>query len=183
MKKQELQHARKKDIVILIVVVIASGIFSYFFRNMFLERFKIPFIFLWVVLLFEPVFVSYLESRDQDPFVTGKTERLGVVNSFTTAAVAIGIASKWFWGWLITSIVVAVCMFAARELGRKKRGRLEEKYLMKNGVLLTDLHNYGMASIDGKDAKVCSKKDLKKGTAITISEIKGTYLYVKENES
>ena len=45
--------------------------------NMFLERFKIPFIFLWVVLLFEPVFVSYLESRDQDPFVTGKTERLG----------------------------------------------------------------------------------------------------------
>ena len=44
---------------------------------MFLERFKIPFIFLWVVLLFEPVFVSYLESRDQDPFVTGKTERLG----------------------------------------------------------------------------------------------------------
>ena len=45
MKKQELQRARKKDIVILIVVVIASGIFSYFFRNMFLERFKIPFIF------------------------------------------------------------------------------------------------------------------------------------------
>jgi hypothetical protein len=34
-------------------------------------------LFLWVVLLFEPVFVSYLESRDQDPFVTGKTERLG----------------------------------------------------------------------------------------------------------
>ena len=86
-------------------------------------------------------------------------------------------------GWLLTSIVVAVCMFAARELGRKKRGRLEEKYLMKNGVLLTDLHNYGMASIYGKDVKVCSKKDLKKGTAIAISEIKGTYLYVKENES
>ena len=133
MKKQELQRARKKDIVILIVVVIASGIFSYFFRNMFLERFKIPFIFLWVVLLFEPVFVSYLESRDQDPFVTGKTERLGVVNSFTTAAVAIGIASKWFWGWLITfdcSCCLYVCCKGVREkkTWKIRREVLDEKW-------------------------------------------------------
>ncbi len=48
----------------------------------FLERCKIPIIFLWVVLLFEPVIVSYLESRDQDPFVTGNTERRRVVNKF-----------------------------------------------------------------------------------------------------
>ena len=52
MKKQELQHVFWKDL-------------------------KFHLYFLWVVLLFEPVFVSYLESRDQDPFVTGKTERLG----------------------------------------------------------------------------------------------------------
>ncbi|MFR4459681.1 MAG: hypothetical protein ACLT5U_17535 [Mediterraneibacter gnavus] len=40
MKKQELQRARKKDIVILIVVVIASGIFSYFSATCFWKDLK-----------------------------------------------------------------------------------------------------------------------------------------------
>ncbi|WP_461816177.1 hypothetical protein [Faecalimonas sp.] len=180
MKDQKLWKERKKDIYILIGMVICSGILAYFFRDLFSKRFEAPFVWIWCLVMLEPIFVAYSESRDNDEFVTGKTQTLGVVNSFTTATVVLAIMAKWFISWLIISVVVAICMFAARELGRKKRRKLQENYLMKKGVLLTDLHNYGIASINGRSVKVCSKKELQEGTEIVISEVKGKYLYVEE---
>ena len=40
--------------------------------NMFLERFKIPFIFLWVVLLFEPVLFHIWKVEIKIPLLLAK---------------------------------------------------------------------------------------------------------------
>lgn len=174
---------RKRDIVILLIMVAISGAIAYFLQDLIPARFDPPFVYIWVILALTPIFVAYTESRDKDPFVTGKTQSMGVVNSFTTAAVVIGLMSKGLVGWIITAITVSVCMFIARELGRKARKKLEERFLGKTGVLLDDLHNFGMAFINGEKIKVCSKTDLPKGTQVKITAIKSKYLYVEKIEA
>lgn len=109
---------RQKDILILLVVIIVSCPISYFMTELGFLTFPKPISYLWYLLLIFVCFFSYLESRDKDPFVTGKTERMGVSNSFTASAFLIGFMSKWFTGWLINALLVSVCLFISRELGR-----------------------------------------------------------------
>lgn len=138
--------------------------------------------FVWVaaVGLLLCLYVSFLESRDKDAFVTGKTQSLGVMNSFVGITVVITIASYSILSWLIIDIIVCLLVFFARELGRRFSDKKVLKYVGQSGVLLTDLHNHGTAQISDKHLKVWSRQDMKQGDIVEITELKGNYLYVKK---
>lgn len=175
---------RKKDILSFIFVIVLSGAISYV---LYLNQFGtlLPgFIATWLGcfgLIFVCIF-SYLESRDKDPFVTGKTQSMGVMNSFILAAILIGFLFEWFNGWAIATLITCICMFASRELGRYSCKKYEETYLNQSGILLSDLPNKAKAEINGKKVTVWSKDTIKAGTPIYISEIKAKYLYVSPVE-
>lgn len=103
---------------------------------------------------------------------------MGVMNSFTAAAFLIGVVSKGFVGWVVTAVFVSVCLFLSRELGRYSYKKREKKYLHQTGILLGDLPNKAKAEIHGKKVTVWSRDEIKKGTQICVTEMKGTYLYV-----
>lgn len=176
---------RKKDLLILLGIVILSAPISYFLSlNVRKNLSEIPAFFtgLWYLGLIFICFFSYLESRDKDPFVTGTTQRMGVSNSFTAALFLIGVNFRWFTGWLVSALLVCICLFISREFGRYSRKKRETKYLNKTGVLLGDLPNKAKAEINGEQVTVWSKDTIKAGTLIYISEIKATYLYVSPVE-
>lgn len=170
---------RVKDLLILAGVVILSAPISYCLLTLNGGE-EVPTVvtYIWCIVLAYVCRISYLESRDKDPFVSGTTQRLGVVNSFTVSIFLFGINFQWFSGWLFSALIGCVCIFLSRELGRHSYKKREERYLNKSGILLGNLPNKAKAEINGKKVTVWSKDTIKSGTHIYISEIKGTYLYV-----
>lgn len=181
---------RMKDVLILAVMMVISAPISWYFTYLSsLDKGEsvLPgfVIYIWIFALAFACLFSYLESRDKDPFVTGKTQRMGVVNSFTVAAFLMAANIHWFAGWLCSALVVCACIFLSRELGRYSYRKRERKYLNKSGILQGNLPDKAKLVIDGKRVTVWSKDTIKSGTPVYISEIKGTYLYVspvKENK-
>lgn len=137
-----------------------------------------PFLAICYVVFLYPICFGFWESLDNDLLVEGRTQKMGVVNSFVVLSILIGIVSRSFVSWLITDLAACALLFAAREYGRYRRRRLEEKYIGLEGVLLGDLPNIAKAQIGDKVIKVCSKEHISKGTRVIINELNGTYKYV-----
>lgn len=171
---------RIKDVICLAAVISLSIPITYCINlNINKELSKLPpFLdYLWLLALAFICLFSYLESRDKDPFVTGKTQRMGVANSFTASLFLLGFNYSWS-RWALSALLLCTCIFVSRELGRCSNKKREKKYLGQSGILLSDLPNKAKAEINGKKVTVWSKNTIKAGTPIYISEIKATYLYV-----
>lgn len=63
-------------------------------------------------------FIGYLEARGNDAYVTGNTQRMGVVNSFTSMPAVTLLASRNL-GFIVSCLITSIGLFIARELGRK----------------------------------------------------------------
>lgn len=134
---------------------------------------------LWFAMTLFIIFIAYLEAKHDDEYITGKTQRLGVINSFTSFPVLFIIYSIQSDKWLLEYIILIIIFICARILGRKSRKKLL-CMIGKRGVMKTNLHNSGIASIEGKDVRVYSKKDIFYGANVEIVDLKAKYLYVDE---
>lgn len=176
MKKE--MSLRTKDILAMVGVTVFSLILMLalkFSLDIALEK---PLIYVWYAAFLYPLIFGFWESLDGDLLIEGRTQKMGVVNSFTVTAILIGIAPGGFWGWLCTDLAACGLLFAARESGRYKRQRMKEKYVGREAVLLGDLPNMAKAQMGDKTIKVCAKEQIAKGTVVIINELKGTYKYV-----
>lgn len=175
--KKEISF-RVKDIWALVAASAFSFILMLTLRPWDEMRWEQPFITIWYLVFLYPIIFGFWESLDGDLLIEGRTQKMGVVNSFVVLAILIAIVSRGILSWLCTDLIACATLFAAREYGRYMHRRLEKKYIGKEGVLLGDLPNMAKAQIGDKEIKVCSKEHIRKGTYVMINELKGTYKYV-----
>lgn len=123
--------------------------------------------------------IAFFETKHDDNYITGVTQRMGVINSFTsTAALNIYfyfLTDKWY----IFYILISISFLILRYFGRKSREKLLS-FVGKKGVMKTNLHNHGIAIVDGKEIKVFSKEDIYYGSEVEISELRAKYFYVRK---
>lgn len=132
MEKQAVDFAkgRKKDIISLVCTVVFALIISMFLKKFYTDTTN-PFV--TYIALGGGIFimiVGYFEAKDNDPFVTGKTQTIGVLNSIVASGLVMILASIRF-GSFLPCIVVAVLLFIARDFGRKQRAKKIDEYAFK----------------------------------------------------
>ncbi|WAW15123.1 NfeD family protein [Peptostreptococcus equinus] len=169
----------KSDLIFWIIASILSLVFIYFFKGFAIGRFKPPFIYIWYAILLIVLYFSFLEAKDGDAIITGKTQSMGINNSFTGASCLFICLSPWSRVAIVHYFIITTLLFTVRYFGRKSRGKLKE-LVGKEGVMISNLHNSGSAKIDNKEYKVYSKEDLFYGSKIKVEEIKASYIYVKK---
>lgn len=173
---------RMKDIWALAGVSIFSLVLMLTLRPWDEARWEQPLLTAWYVAFLYPIIFGFWESLDDDLLIEGRTQKMGVVNSFVVLSILTAIVSKGFLSWLVHDLTACAMLFAAREFGRYQRGRMKEKYIGKEAVLLGDLDNMAKAKMGDKVIKVCSREHYIKGTTVMINELKGTYKYVVKKE-
>lgn len=169
---------RTKDILALAGASVFSLLLMVVLRPWDEIRWEQPLLTVWYVAFLYPIIFGFWESLDGDLLVEGRTQKMGVVNSFVVLAILVAIVSGDFLSWLVTDLIACAVLFVARECGRYKHCKMKEKYIGKEGVLLEDLPNIAKAKVGDKAIKVCSKEHIAKGTTVIINELKGTYKYV-----
>lgn len=140
---------------------------------------NIIFIIICCFILLVILYIAYIEAKHDDEYITGKTQTMGVVNSFTSLPALMIFVAFIFEHWVAIYVVSIVLFFLMRMLGRRSRKKLSSM-IGKIGVMKTNLHYKGTASFDGKDVKVYSKKDIYYGAKVKIVDLKAKYLYVEE---
>lgn len=176
---QELRKSRNKDLIALICITIISALIFFMINKNIKDTNLITSLsYVSIVAGVLVLVVSYLESSNVDPFVTGKTQTMGVVNSIVGSGVVIIIGAFKF-GIIPMIIVVDILMIISRELGRQSRKKYIEKYLDKTGKIIGIEKNkkYNVL-INNEEKKMYSNKNLPLGDDVRIVDIKGRYLYV-----
>ena len=180
-REEKISQLRKKDLISIFITTIASALIFVFIKGYFAGSSEaVMFSYIGIVGGVIAVIMSYFESKNNDPFVTGKTQTFGVMNSFIAAGVVIILASFKF-GLIPTLIVVDVLIILFRELGRNARQKMVDKYVNKVGKIVKDSGNgkYVM-DMNSENVSVYSKDKLLVGSSVKVSELKGTYLYVEK---
>lgn len=182
MEKQVVDFARgrKKDVISLICTIIFAIIISVFMKKFYTD-YSNPFVtYITFGGLIFILIVGYFEAKDNDPFVTGKTQTIGVLNSIVASGLVMILASIKFDSY-ISCLVVAVLLFISRDFGRKSRARKIEEYVSKIGVITEKHDEYGyVIDINGKIVNAFSKKELEIGDKIKVTELRGNYLYIEK---
>lgn len=182
MEKQtvDFKRGRKKDAISLICTMIVAMIISVFLGKFYKDSGN-PIV--TIAAFGGGIFVlivGYFESRDNDPFVTGKTQTIGVLNSIVASGLVMILASIKF-GSFIPSIVVAILLFISRDFGRKEREKKIDEYVFKNGIITDKQDEYRYTiDVNGKKINAFSKNELEKGDNIKVTELKGNYLYIEK---
>ncbi len=178
----EFDGLRKKDFFSIIAITLVSVIIFLLIKKNFqqLDEQYTMFLYLAIVAGLVSILMGYSEARSNDPFVTGKTQTMGVVNSFVVAAVSIVILAFRF-GIVFSVITMDVLLILSRELGRQSRKKLLEKYLGQQGkVIEANSKGKYTVALDSENKKVYSEEKLSVGDSVEIVNLKGTYLYVQK---
>ena len=182
MKKiDRINHLRKKDFISAFVTTVIAAIVFVLIKNNFAGTPEATlFSYIAVVGGVLTVAIAYFESKSKDPFVTGKTQTMGVMNSFVAAGIVM-ILGAFRFGLIPTVVVMDVLVLLFRELGRNARQKIVDKYMNKVGKIVKDngKGKYVM-NLNSEDVGVYSKENLMVGNNVKVSELKGTYLYVEK---
>ncbi|WP_101772388.1 NfeD family protein [Peptostreptococcus faecalis] len=184
--KISLNNGRQKDFLIILLGIVPMIIFSYllvnFFNNITRYTTQPPLLYVLILFLIIVLYVSYLEARDKDDFVTGKTQTLGVNNSFTGALALSILFAKDYKTAFIAYITISILILIVREFGRYSSKRKNLKYLNKEGILITPLNknNRGKALINDMEVNVYSLEKIDPNTKVYISDIRGNYLFISK---
>lgn len=173
--------SRKKDLVATIVASLISAIVFILIKiNFEIKSLAVLLSYVFAVSGIVLLLLAYFESRSDDPFVTGKTQTMGVMNSFV-ALIAVIVLGSFRFGLIPVMISMDILVLLARELGRRSRRKLIDKYINRAGKITKDRGKgkYVM-NIDSEDVEVYSKEPLMVGNHVRVSDMKGTYLYVEK---
>lgn len=175
---------RAKDFLTLLLMTAISSIIYLLLKNNIDDKSIITlFSYISIVAGIIVLIFAFLESYNGDPFVTGKTQTIGVVNSFVGAGFVIFLAA-FKYGLIQSIIIVNIFMIVSREYGRFLKKSFLKKYLYKVGTIIKVLNNNKYIILfDNKEKKVYSKKGEKNvsiGDMVKIVEVKGKYLYVEK---
>ena len=179
-REEKLSYLRKKDFISIFITTVISAFIFLFINEYFVGTTEaIIFSYIGVIGGIITVIVSYFESKSNDPFVTGKTLTFGVINSFIGAGVVILLTSFRF-GLIPSLIVIDIIIIMSRELGRKSREKMLDKFINKTGTIIKNNGNgkYVM-DLNSKRVTVYSKDNLAIGGMVKVSELKGTCIYVE----
>ena len=69
--------------------------------------------------------IGFLESKDNDPFVTGKTQTMGVVNSYMVSPICINIFAINY-GFLLPCAIYCIVFFISHYIGILSRKRTDK---------------------------------------------------------
>lgn len=173
------KNTLKSDLIFWAIQTALLPLLIFLFRNFEPVRFEVPFLFIWYIVLLPVLYISYLEAKEGDAIITGKTVGMGINNSFTGAGFLVLCLSPWNKIAIIHYTIITTCIFFIRFLGRKSRKKLTD-LIGKKGVMTTNLHNHGKAIFDDKEYKVYSKEDIFYGSRVIIDSIEANYIYVKK---
>ena len=172
-REEKLSYLRKKDFISIFITTVVSAFIFLFINEYFVGTTEaIIFSYIGVIGGIITVIVSYFESKSNDPFVTGKTLTFGVINSFIGAGVVILLTSFRF-GLIPSLIVIDIIIIMSRELGRKSREKMLDKFINNNG------NGKYVMDLNSKRVTVYSKDNLAIGGMVKVSELKGTCIYVE----
>ncbi|MEG0249466.1 MAG: hypothetical protein RR561_01080 [Peptostreptococcus sp.] len=179
-----LTELRRKDIIsLLLMTVISSGIYLLLKNNIDDKSLIALFSYISMVGGVIVLIFAFLESYNGDPFVTGKTQTIGVVNSFVGAGLVIFLAA-FKYGLIQSIVIVNIFMIISREYGRRSRKKYLKKYLYQTASIIKNINNNAyIVLIDDEEKRVYSRKDQKNisiGDMVKIVEIKGKYLYIEK---
>ena len=180
-RKEKLSYLRKKDFISILITTVASVLIFILLKRYFLATSEVSIFsyigFLGAIIV---VIISYFESKSEDPFVTGKTLTLGVMNSFVAAAVVIVLLSFKF-GLILSVIAIDILIIIARELGRNNRQKMINKYMNRTGKIVKDCgKGKYIMDLNSQNVNVYSKDKLILGNNVKVSELNGTYIYVEK---
>ena len=109
---------RAKDFLTLLLMTAISSIIYLLLKNNIDDKSIITlFSYISIVAGIIVLIFAFLESYNGDPFVTGKTQTIGVVNSFVGAGFVIFLAA-FKYGLIQSIIIVNIFMIVSREYGR-----------------------------------------------------------------
>ncbi len=122
------------------------------------------------------LYVSYFEAQDETPFLNGKTQSLGINNSFTGLSAGIVICTAfvpvYMWA-LCTGISLILCYFI-RRLSALLVLKKECTYLFCFASVRSIRNYKGYVLVDGKKLRVWSLREtLPEGTNVQIVEFRG----------
>lgn len=145
---------RAKDFLTLLLMTAISSIIYLLLKNNIDDKSIITlFSYISIVAGIIVLIFAFLESYNGDPFVTGKTQTIGVVNSFVGAGFVIFLAA-FKYGLIQSIIIVNIFMIVSREYGR-----FLKKYLYKVGTIIKVLNNNKYIILfDNKEKKYIQKK-------------------------
>lgn len=113
--------AAKKDLLIMLIMIAISavGLFLCNLANAKESLSSMGFLPLYVAVFFSAIVmvVSFFEAKSNDPFVTGKTQTMGVANSYTASPIFIIILS-FYYNFVVVALVYGVIFLLSRFLGR-----------------------------------------------------------------
>ncbi|MBC2576447.1 NfeD family protein [Peptostreptococcus canis] len=179
--KRDIKKELKRDLVIILSGIIPMIVFGYLISNYnyFTTFFNGHIIYILYVIAVGILYISYLEARDNDPFVTGKTQTLGVNNSFIGMLTIAILMTKDIKTGVLNYIILALLLYISRVLGKNSYKNKYDKYVGKSGILIDIKNNKGHALIDDENVVVYTDKDIAVDSEVVITDIRSNYLYVE----
>lgn len=172
-------NLRRKDFISLLIATLASLVIFFIIKANFTANMDVRFFgYIGIAGAIIAISTSYFESKNNDPFVTGKTQTFGVMNSFVAASIAMLLLFFKF-NLLLAIIIVDLLVFISRELGRNARQKILDKYMNEVGTIIENNGNGKYTvNINSEKINAYSKAELSVGNDVKISELKGSYLYI-----